>query len=364
MAYEEKYMKMAIKLAEKGRGKTNPNPMVGAVLVKNKKVIGRGYHKKAGFSHAEVNALKKAGKKVKHAEMYVTLEPCCHKGKTSPCTDSIIKSEVEKVYVGMTDPNPLVSGKGINTLRRNRVKVEAGFLAGIIQKQNEIFIKYITTKKPFVILKSALSIDGIIADSDGNSKWISGKESRKFVQKLRNEVDAIMVGVGTVIKDNPMLTVRIENKNKDPLRVILDSKARIPIDSKIVQTSKGYKTIVAVTDGIQNETRKALEAEGVIVESFKKRNGQVSISEVLKYLGKIGVTSVLIEGGSRLNSSFIESDKVDKYIFFIAPLLIGGKGSISVFSSKKPIKLKRCKKLSIDEIKKIERDVIITAYPA
>src|SRR3972149_5350146 len=227
----EKYMKRAIDLALMAKGRTSPNPMVGAVIIKGGKIAGEGYHKKAGTQHAEVNAINSAGKNAKDGIMYVTLEPCCHQGRTPPCTKTIIKSGIKKIVIGMVDPNPIVSGKGIEELKGAGIQVSTGLLEKECKRLNEVYIKYITTKKPFVLLKVAMSLDGKIATCKRGSKWITSEPSRERVHNLRDEVDAVMVGIGTVLQDNPNLTVSLKRGNvKNPIRIIVDSQLRIPLD--------------------------------------------------------------------------------------------------------------------------------------
>ena len=255
-------MEIALELAKKGAGKVNPNPMVGAVIVKDGKVIAQGYHEEYGKSHAEVNAFNNALEDVRGATMYVTLEPCSHYGKTPPCVEKIIEKKISRVVIGMVDPNPIVRGQGIEKLLSQGIEVVTGVLEEKCKKLNEVFIKYITLKKPFVIMKTAMSIDGKIATSSGESKWITKEESRKQVHKLRNEVSAIMVGVNTVIKDDPELTCRIENR-KNPIRVIVDSALRIPSDSKVIKGANKVKTIIACTEKLNNEKVLVLKKQGV-----------------------------------------------------------------------------------------------------
>ena len=249
-------MQTAIALARKGIGKTSPNPAVGAVIVKNGRIIGKGYHKKAGRAHAEINALKQAGIKAKGAEMYITLEPCNHFGRTPPCTDVIIKAGIKKVFIGMKDPNPLVAGKGVRRLRSAGMDVEVGILEDECRGINEAYIKYITTKTPFVTLKLASTLDGKIATAAGESKWITGEDARRFAHRMRREADAVMVGIGTVLKDNPELTTRLV-KGKDPIRIVVDSQLRIPVNAKVLNKKRGG-IIIATTKPVKGGRIKAL----------------------------------------------------------------------------------------------------------
>lgn len=322
----EVYMRRALELAKRGWGMTNPNPLVGAVVVKGRKIVGEGYHPYLGGPHAEVVALNEAGERSRNAELYVTLEPCCHYGRTPPCMNKIIESGIKKVYVAMKDPNPKVSGKGIEILKNNGIEVEIGILEKEARKLNEIFIKYITTKLPFVIMKSAMSLDGKIATFLGDSKWITSEESRRLVHKLRQRVSAVLVGVNTVIKDNPRLNVRLSDMKdvKNPYRIVVDSFLRIPLTSQIVKYNDG-KTIVATTEYADDYKKMELEKKGIKLLITNSENGRVSLKDLMKKLGEMEMDSVLIEGGSEINASAIEQNIVDKVIFFIAPKIIGGR---------------------------------------
>lgn len=318
-------MKRAIKLAKKGIGYTNPNPLVGAVIVKNEKIIGEGFHEIYGGPHAEVNAFNNAVEDVKGATMYVTLEPCSHFGKTPPCANLIVEKGISKVIIGMKDPNSLVAGKGIEILKDSGIEVEVGILEEDINKLNEIFIKFITTKKPFCILKTAMTLDGKIASVTGNSKWITNEESRAYVHMLRHQVSAIMVGVDTVIADNPKLTTRLTNKNGlDPIRVIVDTTGRIPLDSNVLNINSDAITIVATTNKIDSVKIKAIEEKGAKVMITPLKDGRVDLENLMIKLGEMNIDSILLEGGSVLNFGALEQGIVDKVIAFIAPVIIGG----------------------------------------
>ena len=322
----EIYMRRGLELAKRGWGMTNPNPLVGAVVVKDRKIVGEGYHPYLGGPHAEVVALNEAGERARNAELYVTLEPCCHYGRTPPCVNKIIESGIKKVYVAMEDPNPKVSGKGIEILKNHGINVETGILEKEARKLNEIFIKYITTKLPFVIMKSAMSLDGKIATFLGDSKWITSEEARKLVHELRQRVSAVLVGVNTVIKDNPKLNVRLPDMEnvKNPYRIVVDSLLRIPLSSQVIRNADG-KTIIAVTEYADESRIMELEKKGIKVLVTKSENGRVSLKDLMVKLGQMEIDSVLIEGGSEINASAIEENIVDKVVFFIAPKIIGGK---------------------------------------
>lgn len=322
---DEEYMKRALELAKNGTGYTNPNPLVGAVIVKDGIIIGEGYHFAYGGNHAEINAFLNAKSDVKGATMYVTLEPCSHFGKTPPCANAIVQKGIKKVVIGLMDPNPLVSGRGIEILRDNGIEVVTGVLEEECKKINEVFLKYIITGRPFCILKTAMTLDGKIATSTGHSKWITSEISRKYVHELRHRVAAIMVGIGTVIADDPSLTARIENKDaKDPIRIVVDSSARIPLDSKVLHLESKAKTIIVTTEKAEKDKLRILEEMGAEIIITPLKNGRVDLTYLMQILGKRKIDSVLLEGGSDLNYSAIEDGIVDKINTFIAPKIIGG----------------------------------------
>lgn len=321
-----KYMKRALELAKKGIGYTNPNPLVGAVIVKDGRIIGEGYHEIYGGHHAEVNAFKNAVEDVEGATMYVTLEPCSHYGKTPPCANKIVEKGIKKVVVAFKDPNPEVAGRGIKILRENGIEVLTGVLEEESRRLNEIFIKYITTGLPFCILKTAMTLDGKIAAYTGDSKWITNEESRKFVHNLRHRVSAIMVGIGTIIRDNPLLNTRLQSgSGSDPIRVIVDTKARIPLEANVLNMKSNAKTIIATTELAQEEKIKELENMGAEIIITPLRDNRVDLRYLMKALGERKIDSVLLEGGSELNYSAMESGIIDKVNAFIAPKFIGGK---------------------------------------
>lgn len=321
-------MALALELAAKGRGSVSPNPMVGAVIVKDGKIIGTGYHEKCGEGHAEVNAFKNATEEVQGATIYVTLEPCSHYGKTPPCADKIIEKGIAKVVIGTLDPNPLVAGRGVQKLLDVGIEVKSGILEDECKKINEVFMKYIVKKEPFVIMKAAMSLDGKIATKTGESKWITGETARKNVHELRSEVSGIMVGVNTVLKDDPELTSRIEN-GKNPIRIIVDSKLRTPISSKILESANQVKTIIATTISEDNEKVATFKEKGVHIIKTKTKDNRVDLNDLMKKLAIEKIDSVLLEGGSELNFSALNEGIVDKVQFYIAPKIIGGNGSKS-----------------------------------
>lgn len=352
-------MQRAIELAEKGRGRTNPNPMVGALIVNDGVIIGEGYHAKAGEPHAEINALKSTKSILDNATLYVTLEPCCTYGKTPPCTKAIISSGIKKVVVGLIDPNPKVSGKGVDELKKAQIKVETGIFKKEIAKQNEIYIKYITTKMPFILMKSAISFDGKTTSKNGQPVWITSEESKKIAHKLRNEYDAIMVGINTIVKDNPMLTTRLGEKDiKNPLRIIVDSNAKISLEAEVVKTAKEIPTLLATTKNAPTKKIEILEEKGVQILKLPEKEGKVNLKYLFKELGEKGIASIILEGGPHLNSSALKEGLVDKMIFFIAPKIIGGNKSLN-FITNPNISFN----FEFDEFKRIGKDLLVEAYP-
>lgn len=318
-------MRMALELALKGAGYVSPNPMVGAVIVKDNRIIGQGYHKKYGQPHAERNALANCTESPQGADMYVTLEPCCHYGKNPPCTDAVIEAKIKRVFVGSFDPNPLVSGKGINILRSHGIEVIENVLRNECDEINEIFFHYITTKTPFVTMKYAMTMDGKTACYTGKSKWITGEAARLNVQQDRHKYKAIMVGTGTVIADDPLLTCRIEN-GVNPIRIICDTNLRTPIDSQIVQTANEVPTIIAHCSD-DKEKQSMLEEKGCKLILCQNKNGHVDLNFLMDALGKQNIDSIILEGGSELNWSALESGIVQKVQAYIAPKLFGGKNT-------------------------------------
>lgn len=327
---EKKYMRRAIELARGGEGFTNPNPLVGAVIVKDGKIIGEGFHRKYGEMHAERDALKNCeerGNDASGATIYVTLEPCCHFGKQPPCTQALAEHGIAKVVVGSRDPNPLVHGKGNKYLRQHGIEVVEDFLKDECDALNPIFFYFITTALPFVALKYAMTMDGKIATKTGESKWITCEKSREYVHKLRNRYAGILCGIGTVLKDNPMLNCRIPGGN-NPIRIICDSHLKIPLDCKIVQSAGEIKTIVAAVDCDFADfvaKKSALEKNGVEVLLFNAdKNGNVELSELFKELGRRKIDSVLVEGGGEINYSLLNENLVQKIYAFVAPKIFGG----------------------------------------
>ncbi|MDF2635661.1 MAG: riboflavin biosynthesis protein RibD [Pelosinus sp.] len=358
---DEKYMKQALALAQHAIGRTSPNPMVGAVIVRDGRVVGEGWHRQAGTPHAEINALQQAGDLANNATIYVTLEPCSHHGRTGPCVEALIAAGIKKVIIAMTDPNPLVAGRGISRLREAGIEVIEGVLANEAAKLNEVFIKWISTKKPFVLLKSAMSLDGKIATYTGHSKWVTGSEARAYGHQLRDTYDAILVGIGTVLADNPSLTTRLTYQGKNPIRVIIDSNARTPIDSNVV-TDGLARTIIAVTREAPQEKLDGLLACGVEVIVCKENAKGVDLSYLFKVLGEQQITSILIEGGATINASILEDNLVDKVHWFIAPKIIGGADAPGPIGGKGIADVNDAKLFEDIHMESIGEDILISAY--
>lgn len=354
------WMRRAISLAGKARGRTSPNPMVGAVIVKDNKVIGEGYHKKAGEDHAEVVAIKRAGNNTKDSTLYVNLEPCTHYGRTPPCVLAIIEAGIKRVVIGVEDPNPLVKGEGIKRLREAGIEVKVGVLEEESKKINEAFFKFITKKEPFVILKVASTLDGKIATSDGESKWITGQKARKFVHHLRDQVDAVLVGIGTIIKDNPFLTARIKG-GKDPLKVILDSKLRIPEDSNVLKINP-EKTIIATTEFAPKDKIDKIKERGAKILCIKSKDGRVDLRELLSELGRMEIVRLLVEGGSKINGAFFDEGLIDKIILFISPKIIGNEQPYGIFNGKGVRTLQEAKIIKDIKFKRMGEDIYIEGY--
>ena len=324
---DQNYMLQAIQLAKQGEGWTNPNPMVGAVIVKNGRIIGKGYHKKCGELHAERNAIASLTESAEGATIYVTLEPCCHYGKTPPCTEAIIEQKIKRVVIGSRDPNPKVSGKGIKMLQEAGIEVIEDFMREECDRLNPVFFHYITTKTPYVVMKYAMTLDGKIATKTGASKWITGEAARAEVQHMRHRYMGIMAGIGTVLADDPMLNVRVEGW-KSPIRILCDSGLRIPLDGQIVKSAGKYRTIVAYADSENTEAkRKRLHEMGVETICCPDENNQVDLKKLMKYLGEEGIDSILLEVGGTLNDSALRAGIVQEVQAFIAPKLFGGMNS-------------------------------------
>ncbi len=349
-------MQLALRLARKGEGKVSPNPLVGAVIVKDGKIVGSGYHKRFGGPHAEINALKEAGGKAKGGTLYVNLEPHSFLGKTPPCTEAIIEAGIKKVLCSIIDPNPQVNGKGVKKLKSSGIQVEVGLLNQEAKRLNEVYLKYITTRIPFVILKVAQTLDGKIATLNGNSKWITSETSREFVHKLRSSVDAVLVGSKTVIRDNPELTIH-KIKGENPKRIILTTSGQLPPDSRILKNNKDNKTIV-VTSKVTSRL-KSYPAE--IWEVKRDRDGGIELKEFLRKASQEGIVSILVEGGKEIFTSFIRNKLVDKVYYFLAPKILG-KG-LETFGDLGINRIKDSLDLKDVELKRFSDDLLLIGYP-
>jgi len=357
---DEYWMRRALRLAEKGRGRTSPNPMVGAVLVKNGNVVGEGYHAKAGEAHAEIVALQQAREETRGAVLYLNLEPCTHYGKTPPCAPQVIQSNIKRVVIGMEDPNPLVKGKGVETLKRAGLKVEVGILEKECRRLNEAFCKYILKKEPFVMLKVAATLDGKIATRNGDSKWISGEASRHLVHQLRDQVDGVLVGIGTVLKDDPRLTARIR-KGRDPYRIILDSQLKTPEEAKVIGTSPS-KTIFASTEIAPKDKIEKLEKKGAQVLLFDSKRGKINLKSCLSKLGEIGMMSLMVEGGSQVNGSFLDEGLIDKLLLFLSPKIMGDPQALGIFGGKAVSSVQETIAFKEMKTRKVGKDILLESY--
>ena len=360
-ATDEQYMREALALARKGRGRTSPNPVVGSVIVKDGIIVGRGWHQKAGTAHAEVHALQDAGAAAASATLYVTLEPCCHHGKTGPCTEAILAAGISQVVVAMGDPNPLVAGCGIEILRKHDVSVETGVLAEEAANLNAPFIKWITCTMPFDTMKNGISLDGKIATSTGNSRWITGAESRLEVHRMRDTSDAIITGIGTVLADDPELTTRLPEGGKSPVRVVVDRLARTPLTAKLINDKKA-PTIIAVSPNAPQERILKLEALGVEILIVPELDARLDLGVLLRKLGQRCLTNVMVEAGGTLNSSFLFGNFVDKVVMFVAPKIIGGTGAPGPYGGAGSDLLSEAVELEDLIVSRLGEDLMIEGY--
>jgi diaminohydroxyphosphoribosylaminopyrimidine deaminase/5-amino-6-(5-phosphoribosylamino)uracil reductase len=321
---EERYMKRALGLARHGLGKTSPNPLVGAVIVREERIIGEGYHHRYGGDHAEVIALRNAQEEAKDATIYITIEPCCHYERKVPsCLEALVRSGVKKVVLGTLDPHPAVNGKGVRMLRRSGIETRTGVLKEDCRRLNQMYFKYIRTGIPFVTLKFAQTLDGRIATATGSSQWISSTASLKLAHRLRSIHDAVLVGIGTLLKDNPKLTVRL-TRGRNPIRVIADSKLRIPLNSKVLREQHVARTIIATTPAASEKKKVSLKNMGIeVMEVAANNRGRVDLEDLLFKMGTRGVSSVLVEGGSQIITSMISKGLADKIVVTVAPKILG-----------------------------------------
>jgi diaminohydroxyphosphoribosylaminopyrimidine deaminase/5-amino-6-(5-phosphoribosylamino)uracil reductase len=365
-SYSMDYMQHALSLARLALGHASPNPAVGAVVVRDEAVAGEGYTQPPGSDHAEVVALKQAGEKARGATMYVTLEPCCFEGRTPPCTDAIIEAGIADVHMAMIDPNPHVSGGGKAALDAAGIRTFLGEHEEEARELNEAYVKFIRTGIPFVMGKYAMSLDGKIATKTGDSKWISGEESRRYVHLLRYQVDAIMVGVDTIITDDPQLTARAGREGgqteRQPLRVVVDSQGRTPLNARVLQVPG--KTLIAVAQGLAPARTRALSQAGAEVVEIPRKEGLVDLEELLKVLGQRGITGIMVEGGAGVFGSLFEHRLIDKLIAFVAPIIIGGEGAKNPVRGKGVEKVAQAMNLSGVKIEKIGDDIVVSGYAA
>ncbi len=362
MKNDEYYMNLALELAQTAKGSTNPNPLVGAVIVKNGMIVGTGLHRKAGEPHAEVHAFRMAGDHAEGATLYVTLEPCSHYGKTPPCAELVKDSGVSRVVVAMKDPNPLVAGRGIKLIEDAGIEVEAGLLEAEAAKLNERFIHNMLHKRPFVIAKTAMTLDGKLAAYNGHSKWVTGAESRQTVHYLRNEVDSILVGIGTVLADDPALTTRIPEGGKNPVRIILDTNLRTPLDAQITDT-RDAQTWIFTKEGSDPEKSAALKAKGVQLYAAPVKDAGLDLEFILQAMFEKGMTDVLVEGGSAVNGAFLRAGLINKYLIYIAPKILGGRHSFTPFTGSDVESMEEAVIVDFDSVEHIGNDLFITAYP-
>jgi len=352
-------MKQALKLACKGRGKTSPNPLVGAVIVKDSRIIGHGYHHRYGGKHAEINAIKNAGENVAGAALYVTLEPCCHYGKTPPCVDAIVHNRIGRVIIGTLDPNPLVNGKSVAMLKQQGIETKVGVLEKECRDLNEAHFKYMTTGLPLVTLKFAQTLDGRIATVTGDSKWISSAKFRRLAHQLRATNDAVMVGIDTVLADDPQLTVRLV-RGRNPARVILDSRLRMPLDAEVVKSRELAPTIIATTSGAEEKKLSSLRETGIeVLVTQEDEEGEVDLKHLLHALGERGISSVLVEGGAGVITSLLRQNLADKVILAVAPKMMG-KG-IEAVGELNIRQVGQALKLAFGKVYRMGEDLVIEA---
>jgi len=359
------YMRRALRLAEKGRGRTSPNPMVGAVIVARREIVGQGYHHRAGEPHAEILALDAAGARARGATLYVTLEPCCHiRKRTPPCVPTLIHSGLKRIVVAMPDPNPLVKRRGVARLRQAGIEVSVGCLGEEAERLNEIYVHWVRTGRPFVIMKAAMTLDGKIATANGQSKWISGEEARRQVHRLRSQVDAVMVGIGTVLQDDPQLTARLVDRHaRQPLRVILDSRLRIPLRARVLSQARQAGVLIATTRHAPPSRIAALKQRGAEVLILPAEHGNVSLKACLTTLGRQGITSLLLEGGSEVNASALRSGLLDRLQLYVAPALLGGQDAKGLIGGASPASISASWPLNDLQVQQVGKDLLIVATP-
>jgi diaminohydroxyphosphoribosylaminopyrimidine deaminase / 5-amino-6-(5-phosphoribosylamino)uracil reductase len=360
---DERYMQLALDLAAKALGQTMPNPLVGAVVVKDGEIVGSGYHQRAGGPHAEVFALDAAGEAAWGATLYVTLEPCSHTGRTPPCTEKIIGAGIKNVVVAMRDPNPRVNGRGLACLQQNGIGLKTGILEEKSRRLNEVYVKYITTGNPFVTLKAAMTLDGKIATRSGASRWISNEKSREFVHRLRRMNDAVLIGVGTVLADNPAITARLPEAGRTPLRIVVDSQARTPVSARLV-AEQPEKTLLVASSAADTTRILRLRDVGVEVLMLEPTpEGRVPLDRLMHALGRREISSVLVEGGGTINYALLRGGLVDKLHFFIAPLIFGGEQAISPVGGEGVARVEEAWRVKDMEVNHYDGDLLVTGYP-
>ncbi len=360
---DQYYMQRALSLAVKGAGFTSPNPMVGAVVVKDDEIIGEGWHQAVGQAHAEVNAIDDAGEAARGATLYVTLEPCNHEGRTPPCTRKIEEAGISNVVIAMKDPNPGVDGGGMEYLLSRGISVTAGICEQKALVLNESFIKHSTTKQPFAIAKCAATLDGRVATANGDSKWVTGPSSRQYVHQIRHSVDAIMVGINTVKLDDPSLTARLDDiKTKDPHRVILDTKLSISEEAKLLSLESDAKTLIITGPEISDDKKKRLEGKNIEIITTQLLNGRIDLKGLMKVLGERDITSLLIEGGSQVLGAAFSSGIVDKVNFFYAPKILAGDDGFPMTAGQGVEFMKNAINLSGIQVKQFDNDIMIEGY--
>ena len=357
------YMEMALDLARRGTGYTSPNPMVGAVVVRDGKVVGRGYHERVGGPHAEVNAINDAGAEARGATLYVTLEPCNHTGWTPPCTEKILEAGIRRVVSATADPNPTVTGGGHDRLRAAGVIVDTGVCEAEARTLNEAFVTWTRTGRPFVIVKWAATLDGRIATRTGDSKWITGEASRACVHQLRHAADAILVGAGTVRADNPHLTARLpDGGGRDPVRIILDPRLTVPADSRIFSIDSAAETIIVTHEGVSGDRIAAVERQGAAVIRSPGGRRRIELAPLMDRLGAMGITSLLIEGGGRVIGSALRDGIVDKVIVFHAPKILGGDDGVPPCAGPGPARMADSIHLTRVSVRRFDDDVMVEGY--
>ncbi len=357
---QQQFMQRALNLAKQGEGRTAPNPPVGAVIVRNGQVVGEGFHPQAGKPHAEIFALRQAGEKARDAEIYVTLEPCSHYGKTPPCADALIAAGIKSVFIGIVDPNPRVAGRGIERLQKAGIEVQVGILEQKCRRLISAFAKHILTGRPFSIYKAAMTLDGNTATWKRDSKWVSGKESRKLVHRLRDRVEAIMVGIETVLNDDPLLNTRLlDDDGRDPLRVIVDSRLRMPCGCRMLKQSSVAKTLIATISDDQKKIS-TLQNVGAEIVVFPAESGRVSLTALWEELGRRNVQRLLLEGGSTLAETALKAGLIDQMWLFISPKLLGGTTKFGIFSGDGCSKMSDALKLKDVRYKQVGEDLLIT----